>query len=347
LFKNLLMYRLGPDWSVTLAQVDEALNAAPFVPCGATQPLSLGWVPPRGTAHGAMVESIGGQWLARLMTERKVVPGSVVKRRVDEVALQIERETGRKPGKKHSKEIKDQALLELLPQAFTKQAATLVWIDPDARLLMLDATSPAKADEVITALARALTAMPGSPGFAVLPLHTASSPAGSMAAWLDSGEPPAAFSVDRDCELKAADESKSVVRYARHALDIDEVRQHIAQGKQPTRLALTWDSRVSFVLTDTLQLKKLTFLDVVFEGNDTSHKTGQDEAFDADAAIATTELSRLIPDLIEALGGEQVPGVPAPATPPVPPAPPVPVPSSAMPAKVAASPTAEPAPWDA
>jgi len=34
----------------------------------------------------------------------------------------------------------------------------------------------------------------------------------------------------------------------------------------PTRLALTWDSRLSFVLTEGMQLKKLSFLDVVFEG---------------------------------------------------------------------------------
>jgi recombination associated protein RdgC len=92
-----------------------------------------------------------------------------------------------------------------------------------------------------------------------------------------------------------------VVRYARHALDIDEVRQHLTSGKRPTRLAMTYQDRVSFLLTDTLQLKKISFLDVVFEGRD---KGDKDEAFDADAAIATGELSQLIPALIEGLGGE-------------------------------------------
>jgi len=67
----------------------------------------------------------------------------------------------------------------------------------------------------------------------------------------------------------------------------------------PTKLAMTWDDRVSFVLTEGLQLKKVAFLDTVFEGQ------GQDDGgFDADVAIATGELSKLIPDLIEALGGE-------------------------------------------
>lgn len=62
---------------------------------------------------------------------------------------------------------------------------------------------------------------------------------------------------------------------------------------------MTWDDRVSFVLTDRLQLRKVQFLDTVFEG------TKADEGgFDADVAIATGELVKLIPDVIEALGGE-------------------------------------------
>jgi recombination associated protein RdgC len=136
------------------------------------------------------------------------------------------------------------------------------------------------------------------------------SPAAAMADWLVAGEAPAHFSIDRDCELKAADGEKPVVRYARHALDIDEVRQHIQAGKQPTRLALTWRDRVSFTLTEGLQLKKISFLDGVFEGQ---AKASADESFDADAAIATGELAPMIDDLIDALGGEQVIGGAAPA----------------------------------
>ena len=90
------------------------------------------------------------------------------------------------------------------------------------------------------------------------------------------------------------------MRYARHRLDTDEVKQHVEGGKMPTRLALTWNDRVSFVLTEGLQLKKLAFLDVVFEGT----STGKDDGFDADVAIATGELQKALPALLEALGGE-------------------------------------------
>ena len=64
------------------------------------------------------------------------------------------------------------------------------------------------------------------------------------------------------------------------------------------------DERVSFVLTEALQLKKVAFLDVVFEGSPASPGDRKDDGFDADVAIATGELVQLIPDLLEALGGE-------------------------------------------
>jgi recombination associated protein RdgC len=301
LFKNLSVYRVGPGWSASSAEIEASLAESVFMPCGATQPVSAGWVPPRGVTHGPLVEAVGGQWLLTLMIEQRVLPSTVVRRRADEVAAHIEQSTGRKPGKKQMKEIKEEATLELLPQAFTKQATIKAWLDPAQRLLMIDASSPAKADEVVTHLVKALA------GINLTPLHTAQSPAAAMSEWLTTGEPPSAFSVDRECELKSADEMKSVVRYARHALDTDEVRQHIAAGKVPTQLALTWQGRVSLLLTEAMQIKKIAFLEGVFEGA----KPGKDEAFDADAAIATGELGKLIPDLIEALGGEHELGVQA------------------------------------
>ncbi|MCZ8092748.1 MAG: recombination-associated protein RdgC [Acidovorax sp.] len=298
MFKNLIVYRIAPGWQADLTLVEEALAKSPFMECGATQEQSLGWVPPRGDQHGAMAESVGGQWILRFMVESKVLPGSVLNRRVKEKAARIEQETGRKPGKKESKELKDEAKLDLLPMAFTKQGSMWVWIDTESRLLVLDTGSQGRADEVVSLLVESL------PGLSVSLLNTQTSPQAAMAHWLSAQEPPVGFSIDRECELKSADEAKAVVRYARHPLDIDEVQQHIQQGKLPTKLALTWDDRVSFMLTEGLQVRKLSFLDTVFEGT-----KADDGGFDTDVAIATGELVKLIPDLIEALGGEAESGV--------------------------------------
>ena len=297
MFKNLIVYRIAAGWSVGAAEMEAALAKSRFVECGATQPLSFGWTEPRGIAHGQLAEVVAGQLLLKLATEQKVLPASVVKRRVDAMAAHIEKSSGRKPGKKQKKELKEEALLELLPQAFTKQAAINVWIDAKQMLLMVDASSPARADEVVTLLVKSFD------GLSISQAATVESPAVAMTRWLATGDVPTGFSIDRECELKSADEMKSVVRYARHALDTDEVRRHIQEGKLPTKLALTWQGRVSFLLTEAMQVKKIAFLDGVFDGPGASG--GDDDRFDADAAIATGELRQLIPDLLAALGGEQ------------------------------------------
>jgi recombination associated protein RdgC len=278
-FKNLLVYRITPGWQASAENMEAGLQGARFVPCDASMERSLGWVEPRGQAQGPLLEVVGGQRMLKFMLEAKLLPASVVNDKAREKVVQIEVSTGRKPGKKETRDIKEDIRHGLLSQAFTKQSSVLVWIDPKAKLLVIDASSPKKADDVVTLLVQCLS------GFAVTLVNTTTSPA--------------------ECELKAADETEAVVRYARHALDIDEVRAHVESGKQPTRVALTWKNRVSLVLTDALQIKKLAFLDLVFEAHSA---TGKDDGFDADVAIATGELSALIPDLLEALDGEVVEG---------------------------------------
>ncbi len=294
MFKNALVYRIAPTWTANLELMEAGLQAARYVECGASQEKSVGWTEPRGEAHGALVESLAGQLMLKLMVEVKAVPSSVINRKAKEQLAALEAGTGRKPGKRETKEIKEDIKLALMPMAFTKLSVVVVWIDVEAQLLVVDTSSQAKADEVVTYLVKCLD------GFSLLPINPQTSCAVAMSEWLSSQEPPAGFTIDRECELRSPDETKAVVRYSRHALDIDEVRQHITSGKIPTKLAMTWDGRVSFLLTDTLQIKKIAFLDGVFEGTSQEKEDG----FDADTAIATGELRKLIPDLLAALGGE-------------------------------------------
>lgn len=295
MFKNLFVYRLKCAAELLPSSMEEALSGGVFLTCAPTQSTSCGWVAPRGLEHAALVEQQGQHLHLALKFEDRILPASVVKRRVEEMAAQVEKETGRKPGKKQRKDLAEQATHELLPTAFTRQSLVRIWIDEAQKLLMIDSPSATRAEAAVTLLVKALD------GLNLHLIQTAESPAVCMAAWLMDGVPPEGFTIDRECELKSGDEMKSVVRYSRHSLDIGEVRDHLRAGKRPTRLAMSYRDRVSFVLTDALQVKKIAFLDLAFEGKD---KAAGAEAFDADAALAAGELSKLIPDLILALGGE-------------------------------------------
>jgi recombination associated protein RdgC len=296
MFKNALVYRITHWDPESIAAIEERLATSRFVECGASQPESAGWVEPRGEKHGALIESVAGQWILKLCTETKAVPSSVVKLQLEQKLDKIQQDTGRRPKGKAAKELKEGIVHELLPRAFPKRSTTLVWIDPDAKLVVIGAASLKKADNIMTRLVELIGG-----GFALTLLQTELSPATAMSEWLQSKEAPAGFTIDRECELKQPDSEKSTVKYARHTLEIDEVGEHIKQGKLPTQLAMTWSDRVSFVLTEAMTIKKIKLLDVVLEGVE---KSGKDEGFDADVAITTGELSQLIPDLIAALGGE-------------------------------------------
>ena len=296
MFKNLQLFKIiqaniPHDFSASL-------EARGFVPCGSTQEKSVGWVPPRGNEHDEFAPVIGGHTVLKLTTEVKSVPSDVLQRKIDEQVSHIEQTTGRKPGKKERREIKEDAKLALLPMAFSKRSSTLIWVNPFDGYLAIDASSHSKADDASTELIRTLD------GLNLQMVNTQQSPGTSMAQWLTNHDNlPAKFSLDRQCELRALDESKARVKYANHSLDIEEIREHIAQGKMPISLAMTWNDRVSFTLTEGMVLKKLAFLDVCFEDSQSKGDNAEDH-FDADVAIATGELSKLVPDLIAALGGE-------------------------------------------
>jgi recombination associated protein RdgC len=310
MFKNALVYSIEEWQPPTQSELESRLDGARFAECRPTQPESAGWVEPRGEKHGVLLESVGGQLILKLCTETKAVPGGVVKDQLDARLQKIEADTGRRPKGKASREIKDEIVHELLPRAFPKRSTTPVWIDLKARRVLIGAASAKKADAVVTRLVELFG------GLRMAPLQTALSPATAMSAWLSEKQAPPGFSIDRDCELKQPDSEKAAVRYARHTLDIDEVGGHIREGKLPTQLAMTWNSRVSFVLTEAMALKKIKLLDVVLENS--SPADGADGGFDADVAITTGELKLLLPDLIEALGGPLVPQAAEPATAAVP-----------------------------
>jgi recombination associated protein RdgC len=298
MFKNALVYRISHWQAATLPELEARLAPGRFAECSATQQESAGWVEPRGEKHAPLIENIGGHWMLKLCTETKAVPSSVIKNQLEAKLAKIEADTGRRPRGKQSKELKEEIVHTLLPRAFPKQSTTPVWIDPAAQLVIVGAGSTKKGDAIASRLVELLGG-----GIVLSLVQTTLSPAIAMAAWLQTKEAPPGFSVDRECELKQPDSEKATVKYARHTLEIDEVAEHITQGKMPTQLAMTWNSRVSFVLTEALTLKKIKLLDVVLEG--ASAPSGKDDkGFDADVALTTGELGQLVADLIDALGGE-------------------------------------------
>lgn len=299
MFKNASIFRIANLPSDDLATREFAAEFEPFTPLQPSQERSTGWAPARGQDYAALIERIDGHDIMRFMCEAKSVPGATIAEKAKERAKQIEATTGRKPGKKEMREIKDDVKLALLPVAFPHKSSTMVWIDRKNMLLVVDSASQSRTDDVISLLINTFD------GLKVNFLNTLVSPTAIMQSWLlDQGKLDHTemfeFSVGRACRLKATDESKAVVSYNRHDLDRDDLRQHLEQGKLPVALELTYNDRVSFVLTAGGELTKIKFLDLVFSDVATED-VGE---FNCDVAIMTGQLSAVIAGLVDTLGGE-------------------------------------------
>ena len=295
MFKNISVYRMTSGWQLTAATLETALATCPCVALAPHQAIGHGWEP---IYDDAMVHVVHGQILLQLKTEKKVVPPSALKAAI---AVEVARRTdmyGHKPGKKETRDIKDDALNSLLPLALSTTVQTRVWIDPANGWIVVNTGSPARADIVVTELIRAVEKMQ------LQTLYLAKDVGKVMTEWLSAEDNPNDFTIDSACELRATDESKAKVKYDNINLDADDLREHIRLGKRCVKLALTWNDRVSFDLTDKFKIKRIQFLDVVFEDDATDKKADDRERQDADFVIMTGELNSMLSALIEALGGE-------------------------------------------
>lgn len=293
--KNLNIYRVPAPWAIDRLELEAALTKRPFAPCTEQEHASQGWTPPCGGDH--LVYEKNRQIMVKIKTEKKLLPTSVVNRVAQEAADKQAQEQGLKPGKKQMKEIKERVTDELLPRAFCIHSFTSIWIDPVNGWLVIDAASASAADDAIKLLMQSVEGMP------LQSLRTTNAPLTAMTGWLAADEAPENFSIDQDSELKATGAGAATVRYLNQSLDADDMRRHIEAGKQCTKLAMTWSDRISFVLTESLTIKRISALDII--KTDELAANDVDESFDADFVLMTGELNRMLTDIVTALGGER------------------------------------------
>lgn len=293
-FKNIFIFRIATNNTITADTLNEKLALKPLLPCNGLDKQKRGWVP----CHSdKLVHSANKQILFALGVEQKLLPTTIVNRFAKERVADIEAQQGYKVGRKEMKELKESITEELLPRAFALQRTTYAWLDPINGYLIIDAASSAKTEELLELMNKTLDDLPFKP------LHTNISPVAAMTDWLAGNNAPAGFTIDRELELRATGESKATIRYANHELEGEEILKHIAAGKRVTRLGLTWNDRISFVLTESMQIKRIEFLDII-KVESTKQTDNADEMFELDFTLMTGELAKMLADLSEALGGE-------------------------------------------
>jgi recombination associated protein RdgC len=295
-FKNLIIYRLPDNWSLSAAELEDQLSRRTLQPCGAFDMQSRGWV--HASVAQRYVHTTNGQHLIALGVDQKLLPGSIIKQVTTERAVELEQQQGYPVGRRQLRELRERVTEELRARALTRRRVTRGWIDPKHGWFIVDGAGGSRADEFVETLRDTLGSLP------VTFLETERSPQSCMAAWLMLGDAPSRFVLDQDLELQAVDQTKATVRYVRHPLEGKEIHAHLNSGKFVTRLGLTWSDRISFVLTDKLEVKRLQFLTMKKEKEEGDSQLAPEEQFDIDFALMAGELAQMLSDLSQVLGGE-------------------------------------------
>lgn len=299
-FKNLRLYRLTEEWTISAEELNEKLAEFCFNPCGSLDPLRYGFEFPLGRHGSEFVHVTNGYIMVCAKKQEKILPSGVIKEQLEEKVNAIREAESRPVGRKERDSMKDEIIFSLLPRAFTKSSLDYAYIAIQEKLIVVNASSAKRAEDLLSKLREALGTLRCLP---IAPKHL---PTQVMTQWLRDSQAPHQFELGEEVELQASKDGR-VVRCKKQDLTASEIRNHLDSGMHVSKIALCWKESIHCIVDDQLGIKRLKFEDVISEkANDRNPET-KAEQFDADFAIMTGELKNFIAALLAAYGGEADP----------------------------------------
>ena len=301
-FKNLLIYRLTQDLPFDAQVLETALATKLARACSSQELATYGFVAPFGKGEDAPLVHVSQDFLLiAARKEERILPGSVVRDALKEKVEEIEAEQMRKVYKKERDQLKDEIIQAFLPRAFISRSATFAAIAPKQGLILVNASSPKRAEDLLSTLREVVGSLP------VRPLAVKVAPSATMTEWVKTQKAADNFFVLDECELRDTHEDGGIIRCKRQDLTSDEIQLHLSTGKVVTQLSLAWQDKLSFVLDDKLVVKRLKFEDLL---QDQAEQDGGDDDLgqqDASFTLMMLTFGEFLPQLFEALGGEETP----------------------------------------
>jgi recombination associated protein RdgC len=298
-FRNLTLYRFPV--SLDLSDLEKHLAGCALKPVGPLEVSSRGFVPPMprkgegDDAEAALSHRIGDAIWLSVGSEDRLLPSAVVNDLLQKKLAEVERKEGRRPGGRTRKRLKEDLVHELLPRAFVRPGRVDAILDLEHGICAVDSASRKQADNVVAEIRNALGSFPA------LPLNAEVAPRAVLTGWI-AGEPlPDGLTLGDECELRDAADKGAVVKCQRQELTGDEIGKHLEAGKQVTRLALTLDDHVSFVLCEDLVARKFNLLEGAVDGLESTEREDLHAELDARFALMAGELKRLFTVLEPAL----------------------------------------------
>lgn len=300
-FKQAIFYRITERLEVGAEELAAALAAKAFREPAETEAATYGFVEPLPRVDG-LVQSAGPAMLIAARHAKRDLPKAVVDKALAEKIEQIQQEEKRKVYKAEKDRLRDDVTVALLPRAFVKYKTIHAYIVDN--LIVIQSGTYSAAEDFLSALREALGSLQ------VRPVSSKVQPSSVMTSWLVQQTAGNGFFVLSDCELVDTGEDAGVVRCKNQ--DLGDMSERLLGGEEGdarivTKLALAWEDKLTFTLAHDLTLKGIKFGDLLEE--QAGADGGDDDAGIAIAsiAIAAGTFGELLPRLLLAFGGEQLP----------------------------------------
>lgn len=296
-FTKLTIYKFEKDFDYTAETLHDALKLKPFGECFSDQAQSSGWVPPLGDKAESFTHAANGCILLTLRTQTKTVPAATIREVLKERVAVIEQREQRKVGSKQKKQLTDEILHELLPQAFPHNTKLDAYIDTRNGWLVINTASNKAAEAFATTLRKTIGSLP------VMPLASTDKPlSAGMTEWLrDWNKLPTNFFVGNECTLKSTGEDRSTATFRKSELFSNEVRAHIECGMEAEKLAMIWDNKIAFVIDKNSVITKLKFLSVLEEKMGEEDPQTHEERADIEFTLMAGEIAEMLQGLLQAM----------------------------------------------
>jgi recombination associated protein RdgC len=293
MFRNVCFLRCASAWPESEEELDEALVASRFEPCGPLSEKSFGWEAPVDDGHGRLCRSVGGADLIQLRTQSRLLPAAAVNEVLETRLEEFRERTGDMPGRREKRRLKVETRDNLLPKALLRSERTkAVFLRPE-KILLVDAATPAKVERLADMLR-----------FAFGKFETSElafrQPVGGLLTRIFLGDAPPEITIGRECRMQDPSDSKATVRFADMDLADANIRRHVRDGMVLTHLDIEFDGLMSCVIDDKGRLGKLRIagMDIDESG------AGEDPLmrFDAEFMLLTATVKKFFGVLTKVLG---------------------------------------------
>ena len=290
IFKNLSIYQITNELNINEDKLQSNLEEFRFKKMQGQELKKMGWISPFAGGSKVLFHKIGFDYLLKFRQGEKILPTTVINEMVAEKSEMLEEKLSRAISKREKTQIKEDVIAELAPRAFNRYQDVFVVISKDLGLCLIDNVSKAKIDNILAYLHRSID------DFALMPLEIKKEPTAQMTNWLINSLEDKSLIVGDEAELREADAKGATLRCLRQDLYAKEIKEHLATDKQVVSIALTWDEKISFVVTENAWLKRLKATDIILEKREkASDKNSQ---LDSDFALQMGEFKKFLPKVI-------------------------------------------------